>query len=61
MKVIYCEWLALGSRIEIEMEKTEALKRYKIKLKALEGFLFYAGSFLGVKTLDNQWIVKNTT
>ena len=58
-KVIYCEWLAFGSPIKREMLLKDALKRFKIKIKALSGYLFKDSCFIGIKKLNGDWIIKN--
>ena len=58
-EVIYCEWLAMGEPIERKMEMPEAIERFNIKIKAIEGYLFKDLCFIGIKDLSNNWIMKN--
>lgn len=53
----------MGTPIERELPKKEAINRFKSKLKALEkykGSLIAEGSFIGVKDEKGEWIVTNT-
>ena len=58
--VTYCEMLAFGNPIEMEMPYSEAIKRYDMKLKALKMYPGLASdmSFIGIKK-GKDWIVKN--
>ena len=57
--VIYCEMLFMGNPIEIKMPKDKAIERYNGKLEALKGYLFQDACFIGIKNLNNKWIVNN--
>lgn len=59
MRVRYCEFLMFSSPIEIEMDYKKAIKRFKQKIETLEGFRFKEGCFVGIKDLNNSWIIKN--
>ena len=59
-EVIYCEFLGFSNPREVRTDLDHAKVLYESKLKALKNYpTMEAMSFLGIKDLNNNWIIKN--
>lgn len=60
-EVTYCEFLFLGEPREVKTSLENAQKLYDSKLEALGHchWWFKAGSFIGIKKADGNWLITN--